>query len=205
MKTYRQLKEELEFLSEEKHSLHVFDIDDTLMHTTAKIHVKDAKGNVTRTLTNQEFNDHKLPAGHSYDFGEFRNAAKFNQESKPIEAMIKKVKQLSVDPKNHIIFNTARANFDDKHTFLNTFKKHGIDMKRIHVIRAGNLSAGNIPAEKKAIVIHGYVKKHKYPEVHMYDDSKTNLKAFLNLQQHHPKSNFHAHFISGNGSATKIN
>ena len=204
MKSFTQLREDLNILLEEKHALHIFDIDDTLLHTTAQIHVKDKNGKVVQTLTNQEFNDHKLPAGHSYDFGEFRSAEKFNKESKPIDPMIKKVKELAADSKNHIIFNTARANFDDENTFLNTFKKHGINMRGIHVIRAGNLSAGSLPAEKKAIVIHGYVKKYKYPEVHMYDDSKTNLKAFLNLQQHHPQSQFHAHLITGSGSATKI-
>lgn len=206
MKTYQQFKEYLEecLLVEEKHSLHVFDIDDTLLYTTAKIHVKNKEGKVVDTLTNQEFNDHKLHPGHSYDFGEFRNAAKFNKESIPIHSMIKKVKDLSADSKNHIIFNTARANFDDKKVFLSTFKKHGIDMSKIHVIRAGNISKGSLPAEKKATVIHGYIKKHKYPEVHMYDDSHTNLKAFLSLQPHHPQSQFHAHLISGDGKTTKL-
>ena len=71
-----------EFLIEgaPKKHLHVFDIDDTLLHTNAKIHVKDSSGKTTQTLTNQEFNDHKLPKGHSYDFGEFRSAEKFAKE-----------------------------------------------------------------------------------------------------------------------------
>ena len=54
--------------SERRGSLHVFDIDDTLFHTTAKIHVKNREGKTVRTLSNSEFNDHKLPAHHHYDF-----------------------------------------------------------------------------------------------------------------------------------------
>lgn len=186
-----------QYLTEDnkKHTLHVFDIDDTLLHTTAKIHVKDPHGKVVQTLTNQEFNDHHLPSGHSYDFGEFRNAAKFRQESKPIGRMINHVKRLTSKPGHHIIFNTARANFDDKNQFLKTFKDHGISMDKIHVIRAGNINKEGPPAEKKAVVIHGYIKKHRYDHVHMYDDSKTNLKAFLGLKQHHPDVSFHAHHI----------
>jgi len=194
----------LDYLTEDnkKHTLHVFDIDDTLLHTNAKIHVKDNNGKVVQTLTNQEFNDHHLPKGHSYDFGEFRNAGKFRQESKPIHNMINRVKTLTKKPGHHIIFNTARANFDDKNTFLRTFKDQGIPMDKIHVIRAGNMSMEGPPAEKKAVVIHGYIKKHRYNDVHMYDDSKTNLKAFLGLKHHHPDTNFHAHHVVGEKTST---
>jgi hypothetical protein len=188
-----------------KHTLHVFDIDDTLLHTSAKIHVRNKEGKVVDTLTNQQFNDHKLPAGHSYDFGEFRDAAKFRKESKPIHSMINKVKSVVSKPGHHVIFNTARANFDDKNTFLGAFKDHGIPMHKIHVIRAGNINMEGPPAEKKAVVIHGYIKKHKYNVVHMYDDSKTNLRSFLSLRNKHPNTNFHAHHIVGSDAKRFVN
>ena len=196
MKSYFQFKE---VLTEQvkKHSLHIFDIDDTLLHTTAKIHVKDKHGKTVQTLSNQEFNDHEIPASHSYDFSEFRDAEKFSKESKQIRSMINKVKEVSSQPGNHVIFNTARADFDNKNKFLSTFKQHGIDMSRIHVIRAGNINQEGTPAGKKALVIHGYIKKHKYEHVHMYDDSTSNLNSFLDLRRQHPKSQFHAHYVSG--------
>ena len=60
--------------------LTIFDIDDTLFRTTAQIKVvKD--GREIRSLNNQEFNTYKLQDGESFDFGEFRNAEKFNKES----------------------------------------------------------------------------------------------------------------------------
>lgn len=195
VKTFKAYLEE-----SKKHSLHIFDIDDTLLHTTAKIHVKDKYGNTVQTLSNQEFNDHHLKPNHSYDFGEFRNAEKFSKESTPIHSMINKVKLVSNQPGHHVIFNTARANFDDKHKFLNTFKKHGIDMSKIHVIRAGNINKEGTPAAKKALVIHGYINKHKYNDVHMYDDSKSNLKTFLDLRSKHASTKFHAHYVQGNES-----
>jgi hypothetical protein len=196
MKTFKS------FLTEAvgKKSLHIFDIDDTLLHTTAKIHVKNPQGKTVKSLTNQEFNDHHLPKGHSYDFGEFRNAEKFSKESTPIHSMINKVKDVTSKTDHHVIFNTARANFDDKNKFLGTFKKHGINMSKIHVIRAGNINKEGTPAEKKAIVIHGYINKHKYNDVHMYDDSKSNLKTFLQLRSKHPSTQFYAHHVQGNES-----
>jgi hypothetical protein len=199
MKTFKQHLD-----NNKKKSLHVFDIDDTLLHTNAKIHVKDKNNKHVESLNNQEFNDHHLKHGHKYDFSEFRSAQKFHDESHPIHKMIKKVKDLSKDKHNHVIFNTARANFDDKNKFLHTFKKHGIDMKKIHVIRAGNLNREGLPAEKKAVVIHGYIKKHKYKDAHMYDDSKTNLHHFLKLKNNHPNTEFHAHHVSGDGTTKKI-
>ena len=81
-----------EFISEK--ALHVYDIDDTLLHTNAMIHVKDQHGKTVRKLTNQECNDHKLEKGHSYDFSEFRNSEKFNKESKPMHGMLQQLKRV---------------------------------------------------------------------------------------------------------------
>ena len=54
-------------------TLTIFDIDETLFHTKAKVAVvKDGK--VVRMLDNQEFNTYKRKAGEEYDFKEFRSA-----------------------------------------------------------------------------------------------------------------------------------
>ena len=82
-----------DYLSESK-GLHVFDIDETLMKTNAKIHVKDKHGAHVTSLDNQQFNDHKLEHGHHYDFSEFRDSKKFHDESTPIHPMIRKVQKL---------------------------------------------------------------------------------------------------------------
>lgn len=187
-----------------KKQLHVFDIDDTLLHTTAKVHVLDSKGKRVRSLSNSEYNSHRLKTGHRYDFSEFRSAHKFATSSKPIHHMISHLKKVASDPSNHVIMNTARSNFDDKNKFLGTFKSHGIPMHKIHVIRAGNISGSGSPAHKKALVIHGYINKHKYDHVHMYDDSKHNLSVFSDLKKHHPNTTFHAHHVVG-GTVSESN
>lgn len=73
--------------------LTIFDIDDTLFHTTAEIKVVK-NGKIVRSLNNQEFNNYELQPGESFDFGEFRDAEKFNQESRPIRPMIAKLKAM---------------------------------------------------------------------------------------------------------------
>ena len=50
------MKRFLEYLEEsEKGSLHVFDVDDTLFHTNAQIHVKNKQGHTVQKLSNQEY------------------------------------------------------------------------------------------------------------------------------------------------------
>jgi FMN phosphatase YigB (HAD superfamily) len=187
-----------------KKSLVIFDIDDTLLHTTAKIKVvKD--GQVTRELTNQEFNSYELEPGEQFDFGEFRSAEKFNQESRPIQPMINKLNTIMAHAADaEIIMLTARADFDDKHLFLKTFSDLGIDMSQVHVHRAGNLPGDDIPAEKKAIWVRRYLDTGKYDHVRLYDDSMSNLRVFKSLKVEYPDVDFRAYYVGPSGATQAI-
>lgn len=183
----------------------IFDIDDTLLHTTAKIKVVDAASRVIRTLTNQEFNNYQLQPGEEFDFGEFRSAEKFRQESKPILPMIRKLKTiLSHAGNSKVIMLTARADFDDKETFLQTFKDLGIDMSRVHVHRAGNIPGNEPPAYKKAIWVRKYLNTRQYGHVRLYDDSMSNLRVFKELKKEYPRVDFRAIYVGPTGSTQVI-
>jgi hypothetical protein len=196
-----------EYLSEAK-GLHVFDIDETLMKTNAKIHVKDKSGKHVTSLDNQQFNDHKLHPDHHYDFSEFRDAKKFHDESTPIHPMIRKVKAIQRNikaggHKSKVIMSTARADFDDKKPVLDKFKKHGIDMDSIHLHRAGNIEGNHKPAEKKNVILRKHLDTGNYDHVHFYDDSKTNLDHFHKLRAEYPHIKFHAHHVDHDGKTKK--
>lgn len=184
--------------------LHMFDVDDTLFHTTAKIHVKDKTGKTVKTLDNKEFNTHSLPKDHHYDFSEFRDAEKFSNESKPIHKMIGKIKAIHQNvkkkPGSKVILNTARADFDDKDKFLNKFKQHGIDIDNIHVERAGNLPGDEHPAEKKAQIVRNHLARQNYKHVSLYDDSTSNLDRLLKMKHEYPNVKFHAYHVQPDGS-----
>lgn len=203
-----------EYLTEEDKKpasggLHMFDVDDTLFHTTAQIHVVNSKtGKTTKTLSNSEFNTHTLPPGHHYDFHEFRNAEKFHKESEPIHPMINKIKAIHANVKNKpgskVIINTARADFDNKNRFLDKFKKHGIDIHDIHVERAGNIPGDEHPAEKKAQIVRNHLARQNYKHVSLYDDSTSNLKRLLKMKQEYPHVKFHAYHVQPNGKTKKF-
>lgn len=188
-----------DFLTEQKRKiLHVFDMDETLFHypdpkTEAKIHVKNSAGERVKSLTNVQFNNHKLEPHHSYDFSEFKSSDVFTKSAHPINKMIKRLK--NIHRRNpHVEILTARADMDDKNKFGSHLKKHGIDINKIHVRRAGNLDKGT-PAERKKSIVSGLIKNHGYDEVHLYDDSHDNLTHFLSLKQHHPDTKLVAHHV----------
>lgn len=200
------MKKFKEFL--EENSLHVFDIDDTLFHTSAKVKVMRGDKEVA-SLSNAEYNDHKLPAGHHYDYSEFRSSHKFDTESKPVHRMLNKLKDVHAQSKQHtgsrVILNTARQDFDDRDTFLNTFRKHGVDIDNIHVHRAGNIARdhGLTVSHAKNEVIRRHLQSGKFHTVHLYDDNKTNLSHFLELKKEHPTVNFKAYHVQPDGKVKK--
>lgn len=195
-----------EFLSEQTdRGLTIFDIDDTLFRTTAKVNVvKDGK--VIRELSNQEFNTYKLKPGESFDFKQFASAELFRKTSTPIGRMIGKMKTIlkrAIRKGSRVIVVTARANFDKKEIFLDTFRAHGIDIDSSYVERAGNLNLGS-PAKNKRFVFHKYLRSGQYKRIRLFDDSKQNLNSFMSLAKQYPDVNFEAWFVDESGNAKRF-
>ena len=186
-------------------TLTIFDIDETLFHTKAKVAVvKDGK--VVRMLDNQEFNTYKRKAGEEYDFREFKSAEVFRKTSTPIVNMIAKAKAIvkaKNNPASRAIIVTARADFDDKKMFLQTFRDHGLPIDQMHVERSGNLGIDS-PAEAKKVVFRKYLNTKNYTKTRLYDDAMSNIKAFLELQGEYPNIEFEAQFVKADGSIKRI-
>ena len=175
--------------------LKIFDIDETLFETTAKIRVlKDGK--VVQTLSNQEYNNYILNDGESFDYAEFKDAQKFFDESKPIVEILEAAKKEINDPTKIVKIVTARADFDDKEKFLDTFRKHGVDIDKCHVYRVGNMDLNCRAATKKKILIREMVKELECYSVSLFDDSIENLNEFLNLGAEFVGVNFDAQLAS---------
>jgi hypothetical protein len=204
------MKKFAEYLEEQQYQdggLTIFDIDDTLFHTTAQIAViKDGKK--VKSLTNQQFNTYKLGDGESFDYKEFADAAKFNAESKPIIKMMDKAKAILKNtlhtPNSKVIIVTARNDFDNKEIFLNTFRKHGFDIDKVRVERAGKINDVADVAFKKVIIIRNYINTKKFKRVRLFDDSMSNLKAFLKLQTEFPMVKFEAYFANHDGTVRTV-
>jgi hypothetical protein len=185
--------------------LTIFDIDETMFITKAKVHVVK-NGKVIKKLDNQEFNTYKKKPGEDYDFGEFKNAEIFNRTSTPIARMINKVKAILKNASksgSKVIIVTARPDFDNKKLFLDTFKKQGIDIDKIYVERAGNLGGGPA-ADNKKVIFKKYLDQKIYKRIRLFDDAMSNLKMFNSLQKEYPNVSFEAFLAKHNGSVKKI-
>jgi hypothetical protein len=193
-----------QYQSSQRGNLSVWDIDETLFQTKALVHVmKDGKR--VRSLNNREFNTYKLKSGESYDFAEFRSAEIFSKTSIPIQRALDKaaktLKAYSTLPNSKVIVLTARSDFDDPHKFLATFEKHGLNMRNVHVHRAGNL--GIAAAEAKKIFIQQYLNTNKFKTVSLFDDDQKNIEVFLTLRKQYPDVKFTA-YLANHGYFRKV-
>ena len=186
--------------------LTVFDIDDTLFHTFAMIKVmKDGKE--IKSLTNQEYNVYKLKPGETFDFGEFKNAETFRKTSKPITKMIQKAKAIISNANkagSKVIIMTARADFDNKNVFVQTFKDHGLDISNVYIERAGNFGSKNSSAKNKRFLFHKYLRGGKYARVRFFDDALSNITMFKSLQKQYPDITFEAFHVQPDGTIRKV-
>ena len=192
-------------LEAEGKGLTMFDVDETMFITKAKVKVMK-NGKVVKKLDNQQFNTYKKKAGEEYDFGEFKDAEVFNRTSTPIARMINKVKAIlknAVRAGSKVIIVTARPNFDNKKLFLDTFRNQGIDIDKIYVERAGNLGGGPA-ADNKKVIFRKYLDQKIYKRIRLFDDAKSNLKAFLSLQKDYPEVSFEAFLAKPNGSVSRV-
>jgi hypothetical protein len=191
--------------SKEGAGLTIWDIDETLFNTKAQIHVvKDGK--LVKKLSNTEYNTYTRKPGETYDFVEFKDAKHFRDTSEPIVRAIAKAKAIHKNIKNRagskMIIITARSDFDDRDTFLDTFRQQGIDIDDVHVHRSGNLDAPNSAAGKK-IVIKQYLETGKYARVRLFDDAISNLDMLLGLKTEYPDIDFEAYLAHHDGTMTR--
>jgi hypothetical protein len=177
------------------------DIDETIFRTFAMINVLDKEtGKVIKKLNNQEFNTYKLKDGEEFEFHEFRDAEVFNKTSIPIPQTVKRIKRMfqNIDRRgSKVVLLTARADFNDRETFLDTFRKVGIPIDQMYVERVGNFmerpeiykriiknqGTPKSVSDAKAKVITDYLSTGEYRRVRLIDDDIKNIKDFIDLER----------------------
>ena len=186
-----------------KRTVHAYDVDETLFghgkkgKPNVQVHVKDGSGKRVKSLSNQEFNTHKLDKGHSYDFSEFQSAKTFTKTSTPNKSMIKDIKRKQARGQNvHLV--TARSKFDDPKEFHGHLKKHGIDVPMNKIHYTGGMKGGDI-GDKKVKVASAVAKKAGTSNIHMHDDAAKVHKSFQAHQTENPTSvNVKTHLVKPN-------
>jgi hypothetical protein len=192
-----------EYLIEKKGSkgLTIFDVDDTMFVSKARVRVLNKKTKQVKSLTPKEYNDYKLKSGEEWDYGEFKSSKIFYQTATPIGRILQKAKAIiknATKTGSRVIIVTARADMDDKNLFMKTFEAHGIPLgnrrEGVYVERAGNLGGRNA-AENKKVVFRKYLKTGEYGRIRLFDDHLDNLKALLSLKKEFPEVEYFAYLV----------
>lgn len=154
----------------------LFDVDDTLIHTTAQIGVLK-NGRLLKKITNDEFNEYKLKPGESFDFSEFDDPNLLNKEA--LTPYWKTLKREYLKG-THIGIITARGDCDMIYKF---FKGKGIEIKRKLVFAVGDpkMNLSGTVAEKKSKVI-SKLAILGYKTFVFFDDNEANLNFAKSLE-----------------------
>lgn len=155
----------------------LFDLDDTLIHTTAEILLfKDGK--FIRKISNTEFNDYVLKPGESFDFAEFDDpkilaSSKFTKYWNTLKREYRKG--------THIGILTARSNCDMIKNFL---LNNGIRIKDelVMAINDPKLGLSGTIQQKKAEAIK-ILANAGYNTFIIFDDNEGNLQSAKKLEK----------------------
>lgn len=177
-------------MNKKPRTLNVWDIDDTLGKTSARVVVMK-NGKKVKVLSPGTFNTYDLKAGESFDFSQFKSGKVFRETFKPINNVLDRAKEIigRQDKDSQSIILTARSDFEDRDEFLQTFRDHGFPIDRVFVERAGNLSKFNPktkPHINKGAILSRYMKTGNFDRVRMWDDSKDNLDILFKLGKKFP-------------------
>lgn len=186
--------------------LTIFDIDDTMFTSKARVRVKNKNTNQVKELSPKEYNNYKLRSGEEWDYGEFKSSKLFYKTATPIGKMVTKFKAIlrnATKKGSKVILVTARADMDDRDLFLKTFEANGYPLDNVYIERAGNLGLDS-SAKNKEIVFKKYLDTGKYKRIRLFDDHIENLYALLNLSDSYQDVDFEAYRVKKDGSIKSI-
>lgn len=171
-------------------TLNVWDIDDTLGKTDARVSVmKDGK--MVKILDPGQFNSYDLKSGESFNFSQFRSGKIFRDTFKPISNVLDRAKSIVMkqSENSHSIILTARADFEDHEEFLQAWRDHGFPIDQVYVERAGNVAKlkASSPAHiNKGVILKRYLASGKWDRVRMWDDHEKNLDMLFKIAAMYP-------------------
>lgn len=199
-------------------SIHLFDLDDTLIQTAARVRVLDASGAPVRSLSPAEFTAYRPGPGETFDFREFSDLGILSRGIvvKYTKGIIDSI--LRYGTRSHFGILTARSDKRLHAPFLiRLFRSlFGVRLLKAHIFAVSDarfaahkdrsraaLAAGSAGpdfaslsvAQRKALVIAEDLVGRGFNDISFYDDSRENLESFKVLREAFPHVVYKPHFI----------
>lgn len=142
----------------------VFDFDDTLATTTARIRVMDQVGLVTHVQP-RDFSNFKLGSSEYFDFSEFRDSDMIKDANPTFLLNLAK----EVDNEGHDVYILTAREDDSADSIREFLASYNVNPRMIHCVGG---SQKTIP-EKKRQMLMMFVEQ--YDKVYYYDDCSKNI------------------------------
>ncbi len=199
-------------------SIHLFDLDDTLIQTAARVLVLRADGTPARALTPAEFTGYRPAPGEVLDFREFSDLGILSRGIvvRYTRSIIDSI--LRHGTRSHFGILTARSDKRLHAPFLIRLFKSLFDVRlakehifavsdlrfAAHKDRGAEAGIAGLPerrfsslsiAQRKALVIAEDLVGRGFNDISFYDDSRENLASFKVLCEAYPHVVYKPHFI----------
>ena len=150
----------------------VFDFDDTLAFTDARVHVlSPCKSQVVASLTPQEFNSVKLKKGESFDFSDFDRAS-FIRDGKPSK-LIDLAR--NVFSEGHSVFILTARNDCVSSAIAEWLTDFGIVAREVHCVGEKDTDIAKAKRQILLAIIENFDK------VWFFDDDARNIELAQEL------------------------
>jgi len=160
----------------------VFDLDDTLVITDAKIKVCDKKTGECFSLTPEEYNEYEKQPNHELDFDDFKSL-EIMKAGKLIEYYLKIFKE-AYRLKIAVGIVTAR---DDREMIYKWLREHvgfKIDKDLIYAINDPVHGFTGSISDKKKLAFKELIEMG-YSDFQFFDDDDSNLRLVKSLEKEH--------------------
>jgi len=180
-----------QFLNEKKRpfsetSITVFDLDDTLVITDAKIKVRNIATGDVHELTPEEFNEYEKHPDHELDFNDFKSL-EIMKAGQLIHYYLKILAD-AYKMKRAVGVVTAR---DDQEMIYKWMKEHvGFHIAKdlIYAINDPIHGLTGSISQKKQQAFREYIEKG-YKNIQFFDDDDANLRLVKQLKKEYPEIN----------------
>lgn len=203
-------------------SIHLFDLDDTLIQTSARVLVLGPDGGLLRDLAPSEFTHYRPAQGETFDFREFSDLGILSRGIvvRYTRSIIDSI--LRYGTRSHFGILTARSDKKLHAPFLiRLFRSlFGIRLAKEHIFAVSDArfatykdrgAAGRAApfdsiastasfaslsiAQRKALVIAEDLVGRGFNDISFYDDSRENLDSFKVMRRAFPHVVYKPHFI----------